>query len=231
MVPYVIRRSGRSRRISVTLDCQNRALLTLPKRATLKAANEFLGECGDWLVDQLAKGAKTRSLLEYLRDKPFLTLNGKKNFVSFAFTNRCPYCEYNIKTSEVLLRYDPHTVNELRIREALKKFSKPFITQRLQTLCELKSIDPPQRVTVRDQSSRWGSCSVSKGISLNWRLILLPIQLHDYVILHELAHLKEMNHSNSFWGLLLSYDRRSHKLDQKLDEAGREIISLGQSAA
>jgi len=231
MVPYVIRRSRRSRRVSVTLDSQNRALLTLPQRATLKAAHEFLGECGDWLIDQLAKIPKTRSLLEYLRDKPFLTLDGRRNSVSFAATNRCPFCEYKAEANQMILRYDPYAVNELRIQEALKNFSKPFIYRRLNTLCEYKCIDPPQRVTVRDQSSRWGSCSAAKGISLNWRLILLPIQLQDYVILHELAHLKEMNHSDSFWGLLLSYDRRSYQLDQKLDEVGKEIISLGQNAA
>jgi predicted metal-dependent hydrolase len=55
------------------------------------------------------------------------------------------------------------------------------------------------RVTVRNQRSRWGSCSRRGTISLNWRLVQAPLFVRDYIILHELAHLKEMNHSRRFW--------------------------------
>ena len=58
---------------------------------------------------------------------------------------------------------------------------------------------PVRRVSVRNQRSRWGSCSRSGTISLNWRLIQTPESIRDYIILHELMHLKEMNHSDRFW--------------------------------
>lgn len=230
MVPYVIRRSSRSRRIYISLDEQNQALLTVPMRATLKAAVSFLEQCGDWLVEQMAKTPRSKSILQYLRDKPVLTLNGERCRVTFAFTNRCPYCKYNSESGEVVLRFDHHAINEIRIREALKSLAKQCLTERLEYLCDTKSIQRPGRVTVRDQSSRWGSCSTSRGISLNWRLIFLPARLQDYVILHELAHLKEMNHTRSFWSLLKTYDSRSSDHDKRLNEVGRTIISLGQSA-
>ncbi len=230
MIPYLIRRSSRSRRIYISLDEQNQALLTIPMRGTIKAAIKFLDQCGDWLLEQMAKTPKPRSILEFLRDKPVLTLGGKKCSVVFGFTNRCPYCEYNEKAGEVMLRYDPYAINEVRIREALKKVAKEHLSERLFFLCEQKAIDPPSRVTVRDQSSRWGSCSSSRSISLNWRLILLSVGMQDYVILHELAHLKEMNHSKKFWGLLNSYDSRSKHHDRRLNEVGRSIMSLGRVA-
>jgi predicted metal-dependent hydrolase len=56
-----------------------------------------------------------------------------------------------------------------------------------------------QRVTIRNQRSRWGSCSRRGTISLNWRLIQTPPYVRDYIILHELMHLRQMNHSARFW--------------------------------
>ena len=58
---------------------------------------------------------------------------------------------------------------------------------------------PVRRVTVRNQRSRWGSCSRRGTISLNWRLVQAPLFVRDYLVLHELAHLREMNHSRRFW--------------------------------
>jgi predicted metal-dependent hydrolase len=56
-----------------------------------------------------------------------------------------------------------------------------------------------KHVTVRNQRSRWGSCSAGGTISLNWRLVQAPDSVRDYIIYHELMHLREMNHSDRFW--------------------------------
>jgi predicted metal-dependent hydrolase len=57
----------------------------------------------------------------------------------------------------------------------------------------------PKRVTVRDQQGRWGSCSANGSISLNWRLVQMPPEVRDYILLHELMHMREPNHSRRFW--------------------------------
>lgn len=59
-----------------------------------------------------------------------------------------------------------------------------------------------QRITIRDQKTRWGSCSSKGNLNFNWRLVLAPVKVLDYVVIHELAHLKEMNHSSRFWGIV-----------------------------
>ena len=58
------------------------------------------------------------------------------------------------------------------------------------------------RIAVRDQRTRWGSCSTRGTLSFNWRLVLAPPEILDYVVVHELLHLREPNHSPAFWGLL-----------------------------
>ena len=72
------------------------------------------------------------------------------------------------------------------------------LPKRVADLAELHGIEV-MRVTVRNQRSRWGSCSRRGTISLNWRLIQTPEQVRDYIILHELAHRRHMNHSQRFW--------------------------------
>jgi len=84
------------------------------------------------------------------------------------------------------------------------------------------------RVSVRDQSSRWGSCSSRGNLSLNWRLILLRPNLQDHIIYHELAHLSEMNHSEAFWRLLNHYDPRTGHHNAQLNPAAARLMPLGR---
>ena len=74
------------------------------------------------------------------------------------------------------------------------------------------------RITVRDQRTRWGSCSAKGNLNFNWRLILAPGEVLDYVVVHELAHRREMNHSKRFWSLvemvLPDYERRRRWLKE-----------------
>lgn len=86
-------------------------------------------------------------------------------------------------------------------RAALKRRARIELTARLRRLAAQHGFEAG-RVTIRDQRSRWGSCSPSGDISLNWRLVTMPDAVRDYVLLHELAHLREPNHSRRFWRLV-----------------------------
>jgi len=79
------------------------------------------------------------------------------------------------------------------------------------------------RVVVRDQKSRWGSCSCLKNLNFNWRLIMAPEAVLDYVIIHELCHLKEMSHSKAFWDLVAKYCPQWHERRDWLDNHSLEI--------
>jgi predicted metal-dependent hydrolase len=81
------------------------------------------------------------------------------------------------------------------------------------------------RISLRDQRSRWGSCSTTGTLSFNWRLVLAPHDVLDYVVVHEICHLVEMNHGPAFWALVEK--RRPGYAEAKawLDEHGWEILA------
>ena len=82
----------------------------------------------------------------------------------------------------------------------------------------------PGRVSVRDTKSRWGSCSQTGALSFSWRLIFAPDFVRDYVVAHEVAHLKEMNHSARFWALVKSLSPDTARARQWLREHGRSLL-------
>jgi predicted metal-dependent hydrolase len=83
----------------------------------------------------------------------------------------------------------------------LRSRAAEWLTSRLETW-SAKTALHPRAVRIRDQKTRWGSCSAQGRINLNWRLALAPVVVADYVIVHELCHLRELNHSPRFWQLV-----------------------------
>lgn len=76
--------------------------------------------------------------------------------------------------------------------------AKETITKRVSYFARLMSVSY-RNITIREQKTRWGSCSSKGNLNFNWKLVLMPEEVLDYVVVHELAHRKEMNHSERFW--------------------------------
>lgn len=88
---------------------------------------------------------------------------------------------------------------------AIERWYRREARGRLELICAREAAAlgvQPQRISVRDQRTRWGSCSPSGSLSFSWRLLLAPVEVLDYVAVHELCHLRELNHSPAFWALL-----------------------------
>ena len=101
------------------------------------------------------------------------------------------------KTPKSNLSEEQRNALEKRYRQAAKE----YIPKRIQVFLPLTGGEY-QQIAIRDQKTRWGSCSSNRTLSFNWKLMLAPPKVLDYVIVHELCHLSHMNHSKDFWKLV-----------------------------
>jgi predicted metal-dependent hydrolase len=123
------------------------------------------------------------------------------------------------------LRLDPRWVSESEARRAARELVTMLCDEEAQELGVKYA-----RIQIRDQRTRWGSCSTNGNLSFNWRLVLAPFEVLDYVVVHELCHLREANHSRRFWSLVES--RRPEWRGQRdwLHEYGPELLAFRAAA-
>ena len=123
------------------------------------------------------------------------------------------------------LRLDPAAVSEAEARRATRELVAMLVDDEAAALGV-----SVERIAIRDQRTRWGSCSTRGTLSFNWRLVLAPLEVLDYVVVHELCHLREPNHSRRFWHLVES--RRPGWRTQRdwLHEHGPELLAFRPAA-
>jgi hypothetical protein len=110
-----------------------------------------------------------------------------------------------------------------RVGDFLKRQAKEVLSQKSVEYAARLGLRP-SRVSVRDTRSRWGSCSQNGSLSFSWRLILAPQFVRDYVVAHEVAHMKEMNHSPRFWAHVKTLSPDVDRARQWLRDHGRSLL-------
>ncbi len=228
MVPYEMRRSRRSRYLRLTITPDKQALLTLPRGFSEKQGLEFLQEKADWVGQQLKTRRKKRvGLMAYLQKKPNLSFDGSRAELNISFTESRSSISWDAKKKTVNLFLNSKHPLEDQLANLMRRFASRVIPPQVYWAAEKYQLEV-NRVTVRDQSTQWGSCSGKRTLSLNWRLVLLPPELQEYIILHELAHLTHFDHSEDFWSLLRQYDPKARAHDRRISRMGEKIIHLGR---
>lgn len=226
-----MRRRKGARHLRLSLDHSNQIVASVPWRCSEREAGKFVEAQRAWLETQLARVPRTRTLSDWFTEHPQLSGSGDRFTVQMAATERLR-ADYIFDNggADIILRI-PQTAEcvDTALLQLVRRFAKDAMTCRL--AYHAKRLDLKfTKLSVRDQSGRWGSCSSSGGISLNWRLVLVAPELQDYVILHELAHLTEMNHSRRFWALLDQYDPQRQASESALDTLTPEIMRVGRGA-
>lgn len=227
-VPIEMRRRKGTRHMRLSLGQQNQVVASMPWHTSDRAVAKFIEKQRHWLQSQLNSAAKVHSLGQWLELNPRLTASGDvfELRIERRAGRRVDYC-FDQEGSVLVLRMPE--VDELALRSLVRRFTVDALTCRVAYHAKRLNLEYT-RMSVRDQSSRWGSCSARRTLSLNWRLILLRPKLQDYIILHELAHLTQMNHGQRFWALLDQYDPERIAHEAELHSISAELMRVGRSS-
>ena len=225
---YSIRRSTRARRSRLTVTEQGEAVVVLPLRASERDAADLVARHHRWIANhqrriraQLSE-LETRPRLGNGREIPFL--GEPHRVVSIAAIDGRRRMSINVVEGRIVVTTSP--LEERSIAAILEGWfrtqARGAIDERVRERgAEMGLI--PRQVTIRDQKTRWGSASRRGTLSFSWRLIMCPPWVLDYVVVHELAHLKVAGHSRAFWRVVDRYFSDSRGARRWLREHHDEI--------
>lgn len=222
-------RSQRAKRLSLRVNAQNRFILTIPNKVSYSQALKWAESKAEWIQAQLAQLPELRSLSQCLERAPFLACWGRRWKLVISESSRsksaAKFHEDRGVIELFLAQAKPGREREQALYRWIRGLAQQCLKQRLDDWADHHGLDYNQ-IRIGDQATRWGSCSSRKTISLNWRLLLISPQLQDAVILHELAHLSQMNHSVRFWSLLEKYDANYAQHHAELKRIARQILAV-----
>lgn len=104
-----------------------------------------------------------------------------------------------------------------------RRKARSFVEAQIDSYGDRMDVDP-SGIRIANQRTKWGSCSSNGTVSFNWRLMLAPPEIPEYVVIHELAHLRELNHSERFWELVAEHDADWQAHTEWLEENGLTLI-------
>jgi predicted metal-dependent hydrolase len=188
-------RSPQARRYRLTLRRDGTAVATIPLRGSEREAQRFVAEQQAWLERARERHARRPRAAEVWTVGTQVLWRGELQPIRVAVDGPRPQVAvaadvFRVPALEGDLRptLEAHFARRARIELPARAWELAA-----ETGADLKA------VTVRNQRSRWGSCSAGGAVSLNWRLLQAPESVRDYIIYHELMHLREMNHGPRFW--------------------------------
>jgi predicted metal-dependent hydrolase len=221
-VPVEVRQHTGARRLTLRVSKTRRAVVvTVPSGCRIEEADRFLKTHIDWVRDRLGRVPTPVPLA----DGAIIPLRGSLHRIAFIGPARCSSVVETDGPSPGMPRLlvagrTEHAARRLKdwlIGEARKDLDRRV------TWHARKLGVRARHITLRDQTTRWGSCSASGLLSFSWRLILAPVFVLDYVAAHEVAHLIEMNHGPLFWKLVAGAVPRLEEAKHWLRNEGTDL--------
>ena len=193
-ISYSVRRSTRARRVRVHVTVEAAVEVVLPQRAPQRAAASAVSELRPWIERRLAEARSTLASMP-VRDGTLPYLDARLRLIPQAGRRRV-----HREGSQLLV---PARDARLPIERFYRRSARREVAQRLDRATASAGSEY-RDLTIRSQRTRWASCSANGRMSFNWRLMLAPERVLDYVVWHEVCHLEIADHSRRFWALLES---------------------------
>ena len=197
-VEVILRADPRARRFIVKVDpATGQVVVVSPTSRSLERALEFARGEKDWIAGRLANVPPPVRLAA----GSDILFRGVEHQIRAGSGGRAPvWIDRDAQRPTIRVEGQPeHTAR--RLVDWLKREARRKIDERVWDYADRLGVKP-KRITIRDTSSRWGSCSSTRTLSFSWRLILAPPSVLDYVVAHEVSHLRELNHRPRFWRLV-----------------------------
>jgi predicted metal-dependent hydrolase len=192
-LPIVIRRRAGVRRIIIRYQPLQQCLtLTLPRYVNIRQGLHFVEEKRQWIARQLSAAPAQIPFTDGQAIPVFGT--------TYTLRHAGGRGVITVEGSDILVHGDPAFMQR-RVREWLKAQMRARLTELAQDKAR-RIGQSVKKISLRDTSSRWGSCSHDGHLSFSWRLVFAPIDVLDYLVAHEVAHLAEHNHSPAFWNVV-----------------------------
>jgi predicted metal-dependent hydrolase len=220
-VPVKVRISPRAHRLALRIDAQAEAIeLVLPRRTSIARALSFIEENRPWLEKRIT-ALPPRTVLAEGETVPILGVEHVIRRVARGRDHKFVWLE----DGDIKVAAEPDQIAR-KIVEFLKERARHEFHRRSARLAE--SIGRQVgRITVRDTTTRWGSCSANGNLAFSWRLIMAPEAVLHYVVAHEVAHLAEMNHGPRFWRLVEKLAPGADRQREWLNRYRSKLLRIG----
>lgn len=234
-----VRRKSYQRNLSLSLRPSGELVVTAARSIPLKMITRFVMDSWAWVLEQ---NEKTQDLRERFPQKKFESgeyftvlgleyclkieqIKARKPNVHVSSGSLVVELPEKLASTPEIMRGSARSI----VRNYYEELGKKILAERVLIYSQKLQLYP-QSVTYRCQKTRWGSCSPNGNISLNWRLVAAPLEVIDYVVIHELCHLQHHNHSRSFWKLVEKYSPRWKKIRRWLHENQYGFDFLAQNS-
>ena len=222
-ISYIVKRSARAQHVRLEVREESGLTVVIPKSYKPDRLPSLLKEKGRWILDKLAKYGQVQgvSAQRVLKSGDIVTYFGRDLEVVIRHNHGDTD---SVKLEQNRLMVSLRLSANSRLNLVLEQWYRVQAAKLMNKTADMLSAKlgiTYNRLTIRGQKSRWGSCSSKGNLSFNWKLIMAPEPVINYVIIHELAHLKEMNHTKRFWELVTEHCPRwrEHKKWLKNHEA------------
>ncbi len=200
---YEIQHNARAQHIKIKITAQAEVIVVAPRDCPTFFIDRFVNQHRDWIEKTLKKVQENRPAKKNTDE---ILLFGKTYHKVIGSRAEYPL---GVRVSDNKFIITPVSENKTSIDKSLQQFLKStaekYITPRTQQLAKKMNISY-HSISFKNQKTRWGSCSSQGNLNFNWKLVHSPPAVIDYVIIHELAHRTEMNHSADFWEIVKKFD-------------------------